>query len=71
MKRDIARDHCTSDSAAPVSNWLVLRFLFYGVLILQSFLATTFVTIACSLEVFTAPATFSALIATRIDKKQQ
>ena len=28
----------TSDSAAPISNWLVLRFLFYGVLILQSFL---------------------------------
>ena len=28
----------TSDSAAPVSNWLVLRFMFYGVLIQQSFL---------------------------------
>ena len=28
----------TSDSAAPVSNWLVLRFMFYGVLILQCFL---------------------------------
>ena len=28
----------TSDSAVPVSNWLVLRFMFYGVLILQCFL---------------------------------
>ena len=28
----------TSDSAAPVSNWLVLRFMFYGVPILQHFL---------------------------------
>ena len=28
----------TSDFAAPVSNWLVLRFMFYGVLILQCFL---------------------------------
>ena len=27
----------TSESAAPVSNWLVLRFMFYGVLILQCF----------------------------------
>ena len=33
--------------------------------------ATTFDTIACSLEVFTAPVTFSALFAIRIDKKQQ
>ena len=30
---------------------------------------TTFDTIACSLEVFTAPVTFSALFAIRIDKK--
>ena len=28
----------TSDSATPVSNWLVLRFMFYSVLILQCFL---------------------------------
>ena len=28
----------TTDFAAPVSNWLVLRFIFYGVLILQCFL---------------------------------
>ena len=28
----------TSDFVAPVSNWLVLRFMFYGVLILQCFL---------------------------------